>query len=451
MLSLLTGAPGATYTVTLRIPIPKYQRRVPLMPELFFFFFPLWGGREPIGSSVLTYIIYVKGSARENLLVRLGPGLITLSARVTPSALKVGASAELMLPLDVGLQVPIIAALVGELTIQDPGPPPRQFNCTIQGGLQGTGLGSLLAAYIGSVDVEFDVLSLSLTGFSKHEKLLAGILLEFVVSSFYSYDCFGKKFCKFVKTAGPWQWGKGLLFTNDIDLAYLPGLGATVGTVDATVEPVPIGDVIKIVGHKMAPPPCPEAKQFILPLLLKMPGMAPSRPFPGPIPPIPPGPLGPPSVGPSRKQLALAICKCVGDAECGGGQIHKKCFDVDDRVCSNRGELQKAADKLCNHDPEMVDLCTRDGCRYRHTDAKCPVKEEECPAGGMAPGPARTCEAHDNLDEIADSFISRCCKASIRREFPGELLNETLGNIKAGKTAAHKKAWKLLNDNRFKK
>jgi Domain of unknown function (DUF4157) len=66
-------------------------------------------------------------------------------------------------------------------------------------------------------------------------------------------------------------------------------------------------------------------------------------------------------------------------------------------------------------------------------------------------GVAGNCIANDNLDETADSFISRCRKASIRSEFPGELLSETLGNIKKGKTARHKKAWKLLNDNRFKK
>jgi Domain of unknown function (DUF4157) len=66
-------------------------------------------------------------------------------------------------------------------------------------------------------------------------------------------------------------------------------------------------------------------------------------------------------------------------------------------------------------------------------------------------GVAGNCIANDNLGETADSFISRCRKASIRSEFPGELLSETLGNIKKGKTARHKKAWKLLNDNRFKK
>lgn len=64
---------------------------------------------------------------------------------------------------------------------------------------------------------------------------------------------------------------------------------------------------------------------------------------------------------------------------------------------------------------------------------------------------ASDCVANNNLNEIADKFISRCRKASIRREFPRELLNVTLREIKAGKTKKHKTAWKLLNDKRFEK
>src|SRR5829696_7653707 len=44
------------------------------------------------------------------------------------------------------------------------------------------------------------------------------------------------------------------------------------------------------------------------------------------------------------------------------------------------------------------------------------------PFGPGPVGPGPNCVANNNLSEIADSFISRCCKASIRREFPGELL-----------------------------
>jgi hypothetical protein len=65
--------------------------------------------------------------------------------------------------------------------------------------------------------------------------------------------------------------------------------------------------------------------------------------------------------------------------------------------------------------------------------------------------PGDSCEANDNLSLFADTFISVCRKATIRREFPSELLNFNLEDIKKNKSAIGKKAWKLLNDSRFKK
>lgn len=64
---------------------------------------------------------------------------------------------------------------------------------------------------------------------------------------------------------------------------------------------------------------------------------------------------------------------------------------------------------------------------------------------------AASCVASDNLDEKALSFIGRCRKGSIHREFPNELSAESLGAIKNGASATHKKAWKLLNDKRSAK
>ncbi|MEV0711600.1 hypothetical protein [Nocardia aurea] len=64
---------------------------------------------------------------------------------------------------------------------------------------------------------------------------------------------------------------------------------------------------------------------------------------------------------------------------------------------------------------------------------------------------AGNCSRDDNLGETAQSFISRCRKGSINREFPGQLLQTSLKDIKSGNSADYKKAWKLLNDNRFKK
>ncbi len=62
-----------------------------------------------------------------------------------------------------------------------------------------------------------------------------------------------------------------------------------------------------------------------------------------------------------------------------------------------------------------------------------------------------SCRAADNLDEICDNFISRCRKGSIKSEFPSQFLKVKIKVVKKGKSKAHKKAWKLLSDNRFKK
>lgn len=61
------------------------------------------------------------------------------------------------------------------------------------------------------------------------------------------------------------------------------------------------------------------------------------------------------------------------------------------------------------------------------------------------------CIAIKNLSEIADIYISKCRRASVRDEFPTEFLYDTLNVIRAGRSARYKTAWKLLNDNRFKK
>ena len=51
----------------------------------------------------------------------------------------------------------------------------------------------------------------------------------------------------------------------------------------------------------------------------------------------------------------------------------------------------------------------------------------------------------------ADDWIAQNCRGSINREFPEHLRDKTLEEIRNGTTKDHKKAWKLLNDKRFKK
>ncbi|MFW5443798.1 MAG: hypothetical protein ACKE51_05785 [Methylococcaceae bacterium] len=64
---------------------------------------------------------------------------------------------------------------------------------------------------------------------------------------------------------------------------------------------------------------------------------------------------------------------------------------------------------------------------------------------------AADCVAGNNLSESAQNYIGRCRKGGINSEFPGEMYSKTLGEIKSGSSAVHKKAWKLLNDKRFAK
>jgi hypothetical protein len=62
--------------------------------------------------------------------------------------------------------------------------------------------------------------------------------------------------------------------------------------------------------------------------------------------------------------------------------------------------------------------------------------------------------AIEKFSSNATNWIAKNCKGSINREFPGQFKDSTLKQIldqaKTGDSAA-KKAWKLLNDNRFKK
>ncbi|MFD5510324.1 hypothetical protein [Streptomyces sp. NPDC059761] len=72
-------------------------------------------------------------------------------------------------------------------------------------------------------------------------------------------------------------------------------------------------------------------------------------------------------------------------------------------------------------------------------------------AGAVPVRPADACVAGENLGEIANNFISRCRRGSIRQAFPGEHYGDTLGYVRGCGLKSCQTAWKLLNDNRFKK
>jgi hypothetical protein len=73
------------------------------------------------------------------------------------------------------------------------------------------------------------------------------------------------------------------------------------------------------------------------------------------------------------------------------------------------------------------------------------------PFAGPSLALAQSCNTSENLEEVTISFIGRCCKGSILREFPGQLLFAKIEEIRRGTTSEHKKAWKLLNNGRFRK
>lgn len=72
----------------------------------------------------------------------------------------------------------------------------------------------------------------------------------------------------------------------------------------------------------------------------------------------------------------------------------------------------------------------------------------------VSPAFAGSCDYDDNLSDTAQTFIGRCCRGGINGEFPGEYYNVTLDTIRseAQKSVGQaKKAYKLLNDSRFRK
>lgn len=70
-------------------------------------------------------------------------------------------------------------------------------------------------------------------------------------------------------------------------------------------------------------------------------------------------------------------------------------------------------------------------------------------SGGVIREEQADCNFSNNFSETADSFISRCRKAGIRGEFPGEYYSVTLGEIDRDRSARGKKSRKLLTSKRW--
>lgn len=66
---------------------------------------------------------------------------------------------------------------------------------------------------------------------------------------------------------------------------------------------------------------------------------------------------------------------------------------------------------------------------------------------------ATDCTIDANLALTAQDFIGKCCKGTIRAEFPGEMLANTVGNIRDNKSKndSYKTAWKLISRSEYRK
>jgi hypothetical protein len=66
---------------------------------------------------------------------------------------------------------------------------------------------------------------------------------------------------------------------------------------------------------------------------------------------------------------------------------------------------------------------------------------------------ATDCTIDSNLTLTAQDFIGKCCKGSVKAEFPGELLANTVQDIRDNKSknASYKTAWKLISRSEYRK
>jgi len=264
-----------------------------------------------------------------------------------------------------------------------------------QAGLRGTGTGWGIGAVQDTVTVTYSGGTISLDNLTE---LMVGYLLQGNLDFFAALRLYDKILCQYVHPIGFWQTGEAMKLSIPLTASYGRGGGSgSIGPI--TWGPMPIGDIETAIRPLPTGWNClswAEIKRFMCDNGLLPRSLCEEE-----------GGDGDEGGGALRKQQALAICKCVGDDACGGGKIYRICFDVDDKVCNDHGKLQKAADDKCNNTQRMKELCKRPKCYYRHTDAKCPVKDKECKDGRVSGGdegdhqPEADCPIPVNFREIS--------------------------------------------------
>lgn len=354
---------------------PSFQKTLAESPPVGFFY-PLISGGVMIGPVPVAGMAGLLGYAQLSAEAAVGPGVVRgITFEICPFKRRALAMAQLYAATAIAPRLTLFGGAFGAVGTVIPFEPPIPLVLIAQAGLRGTGTGWAIGAIEDTVQVEYRGGGLH---FSNIAELKAGYLLTGDLDFFAALRIFSKVICQYVHPIKHWQTGRAWKLTVPISASYGRG-GGTGGVGPITWGRMPIEDIETAIRPLPAGWNCltwEEVKRFLCEI-----GVIPKslcEDADGTEPEI------------LRQQLALAICKCVGEQKCGGGRIYRRCFEVSDAICKDRGKLQKAADDKCNNTPEMAERCRRPECYYRHTDAKCPVKKSECKDGYFPSGAGPT-------------------------------------------------------------
>lgn len=353
---------------------PSFQKTLASSPPVGFFV-PLLEGGVMLGPVPVVGMAGLLAYAQLSAEAAVGPGVVrNIEFQLCPFSRKLSASAQFYAAAALAPRLTLFGGGFAALGTIIPFEPPIPIVLIAQAGLRGTGTGWGIGAVQDTITVTYSGGTISLDNLTE---LMVGYLLQGNLDFFAALRLYDKILCQYVHPIGFWQTGEAMKLSIPLTASYGRGGGSgSIGPV--TWGPMPIGDIETAIRPLPTGWNClswAEIKRFMCDNGLLPRSLCEEE-----------GGGDDEGGGALRKQQALAICKCVGDDACGGGKIYRVCFDVDDTVCKDHGKLQKAADDKCNNTQRMKELCTRPKCYYRHTDAKCPVKDKECKDGHVSGG-----------------------------------------------------------------
>ncbi|MDO9074798.1 MAG: DUF4157 domain-containing protein [Rubrivivax sp.] len=344
----------------------SFQKTLGSSPPVGFFV-PLIEGGAMLGPVPVVGMAGLMAYAQLSAEAAVGPGVVrNIEFQLCPFSRRLAATAQFYAAAALAPRLTLFGGGFGAVGTAIPTTPPIPLVLIAQAGLRGTGTGWGIGAVQDTVTVEYRAGTLRLDNLTE---LMAGYLLQGDLDFFAALRLYSKILCQYVHPIKHWQTGQAWKLSIPLSARYGPGGGSgAIGPI--TWGTMPIGDIETAIRPLPTGWDClswQEIKAFMCENHLLPPSLCDSNDG------------GDGDGGQlQRLQLAMAICKCVGDDACGGGKIYRRCFTVEDKVCKDKGKLQKAADDKCNNTPAMKELCKRPKCYYRHTDAKCPVEESEC-------------------------------------------------------------------------